>query len=75
MTQKFNLGRNQEQVAMNKYNHLYNNALYAKAVEGKTNRYCNDLINDAMAICGHPHYSLSNRNWSPEALSFLQVYS
>lgn len=74
MTQKFNLGRNQEQAATNKYNQLYQNHVYAKAVEGKSNRYANDLINEALAVCGSPYYKLSNRNWSQEALDFLKLY-
>jgi len=72
---KFDLAKLQEARAMNKYNQLYDNALYAQAVNGKSNQYANQLINNALALCGHPHYRMSDRKWSQDAFRFLMVFS
>jgi hypothetical protein len=72
---KFQLGRNQEQAAMNKYNQKFDVHFYRLAVENKSNRYANDLINEALALCGHPFYRMSNREWSQEAQDFLAKFA
>lgn len=75
MLVKFQLGRNQEQSAMNKYNNNYDNDLYRKATENKSNKYANALIDEALALCGSPFFKMSNRKWSPEAENFLNKFA
>ena len=74
MTAQHELANAQEQLAINKYNRRYNNGIYTAATTGKSTRHANALMDDAMAICGHPHYKLSNRRWSSEALEFLGLF-
>jgi len=61
--------------ATERYHKHYNNELYREAIEGKTVTYANWLIDEALAICGHPREKLSYRNWSPAALAFLEKFS
>lgn len=62
------------QVAMVRYNTRYNNDLYKTAIEGKSSRYGNALIDEALAMCGDPHYKLSWRKWGAEARAFLAEF-
>ena len=68
------LAKNQDSLAMAKYNNNYNNHLYQIATQGKSSTYANALIDEAMAICGSPYYRLSFRQWSKAALSFLAEF-
>ena len=65
----------QEEMAMKKYRLGYSSKTYLTAVTGRTIKYANALINEAMARSGHPHYKLSNRNWSKKAQEFLKLFS
>ena len=53
------------------YNEHFDPELYTAAVRGRTVEYGNALIDEAMALCGHPQYKLSDRIWPPEARTFL----
>jgi hypothetical protein len=65
----------QTQAAMQKYNGLYSNKFYLAATAEKTTEYANALIDEAMALCGHPRFKLSNRRWSDAALAFLAEFT
>jgi len=59
-----------------RYHACYDNDLYTKAIHGKNNPiYANLLTDEALALCGHPHHKLSDRNWSKGALEFLALFS
>ena len=60
--------------AMDRYNAAYSNTHHVKATQGKSTRYANALIDEALALCGSPYYKLSNRAWSVEAQSFLERF-
>jgi len=57
--------------AMTHYHDHFNNETYLAATEGKGVKYANALIDECMALCGHPRFNLSNRRWSGEALDHL----
>ena len=60
--------------AMQRYHARFDNAAFTRATEGKTSAYANALIDEALAICGHPWYGLSHRHWSAEAVDFLSKF-
>jgi hypothetical protein len=60
--------------AMQRYHARYDNVAFTAATEGKTSAYANALIDEALAICGHPWYGLSHRHWSAEAVDFLRKF-
>lgn len=49
------------EAATKRYNERFNNKAYT-------------LRNDAMFLCGHPHYTRSNRDWSENVLEFLALF-
>ena len=57
--------------ALKKYTSHFNNVLYRAATEDKPLAYANKLIDDALALCGHPEYAFSGMNYCDEALAFL----
>ena len=60
--------------ATRRYYELTNKAMFHNAVVGKSTVYAKALFNDAMALCGHPHYKLSFRNWGDDAIEFLKLF-
>ena len=60
--------------AMQRYHCRYSNHAFTRATEGKSNAYANALIDEALAICGHPYYKLSRRRWAPAARAFLEHF-
>ena len=68
------VARFQIQAAMKRYHALFANDPYKHAVEGKTVEYANALTDEALAICGHPHYMLSRRHWAQPAQTFLKLF-
>ena len=74
MTIQEQIARGQARAAMKRYHAHYHNDLYRDAVEGKSVEYANALIDEALAICGHPYYKLSRRRWAKPARAFLQLY-
>jgi len=60
--------------AMQRYHARFDNVAFIAATEGKTSTYANALIDEALAICGHPWYGLSHRHWSAEAQGFLKRF-
>ena len=64
----------QARKAMQRYHACYDNVAFIKATQGKTSLYANALIDEALAICGHPWYGLSHRHWSAEAVGFLRKF-
>lgn len=57
------------------YNAHYDNELYSAAVRGKSTRYANNLIDNALAICGDPYHKITWRDWPNDALKFLSKFS
>ncbi len=59
--------------AMQRYHENYENDLYLAAVEGKSVRYANQLIDTAMAYCNHPAYPITSVKtyWNETATDFL----
>jgi hypothetical protein len=60
--------------AMQRYHARFDNLAFTAATKGKTSAYANALIDEALAICGHPWYGLSRRHWSAEAVGFLRKF-
>lgn len=71
---RYELGDKSFWKAQAKYNNRFDNVPYAKAIHGKSNRYANALIDDALALCGSPYYALSKRNWGADAIEFLRLF-
>jgi hypothetical protein len=73
---KFELGQKQESIATDKYNKIFTvaNELYFLATVKMSNKTAIALQDDALALCGHPHKAMSNREWSPEAVEFLTLF-
>jgi len=67
--------RRMADLAFARYNGLYDNNLYTRATTGRTVVYSNALIDQALAICGHPHYKVSFRRWGKDALAFLANFA
>lgn len=72
---KWSLGRLQEARASSLYNQLYNNALFVEASKGQPEDYGNALLDEALAICGHPHHKLSDTKWDDKAFEFLRKFA
>jgi hypothetical protein len=64
----------QSRMAMLRYHSHFDNERYRTATDGKSAQYANALIDEALAICGHPWYGLSHRRWSAAAQSFLKRF-
>ena len=60
--------------AMKKYHERYDNELYKAATDGRDPVYCNRLIDNALALSGHPDYKLDRYEWSEEALAWLEKF-
>ncbi len=56
------------------YGDVYDNDLYRAVVDGKSNEYCNDLLDAALARCGSPYYFDGRKRWGPRALAFLALF-
>ena len=63
-----------ETAALTRYNSRYENALYMVATRGMNSKSANALIDDALAICGHPSYKRSARRWNKRAQKFLAQF-
>ena len=61
--------------AITRYNNRFDPAAYNAATKGRSTRWANALISEALAICGHPHYRLSRRRWGKAALAFLALFA
>lgn len=77
---KLDLGWGQGLRAMKMYHAHYNNDLYREATRlsdgtEKAVGYCNALIDEALALCGHPYYKRSDRRWCSQAIDFLQCFA
>jgi len=68
-------GDGQSRQAMKRYNENFNARLYNQATARKSVGYANRLIDDALAICGSPHYAISDRRYSKEAMTFLEAFA
>lgn len=68
------LGDYQFQEAQALYNGHFDNHLFTKATNGKSSKYANALIDEALAICGSPYHKLSFRRWGKEAMAFLERF-
>ena len=66
--------RDQVELAMRSYNLHYDNLLFQSATHDKTSKYANALIDEALALCGHPYYGISHRNWGYYASAFLEHF-
>lgn len=63
-----------DRVATERYHACFDNQAYKAATEGKTTAYANALTGEAMALCGSPYYSSSNRAWGEAARSYLYLF-
>ena len=68
------VARLQARSAMQAYHGRFDNDVYRYATEGKSVEYANALIDEALAICGHPSYKLSRRRWAQPAGAFLRLF-
>lgn len=75
MTTFNDLAGQQVKSAMEKYHKRYDNNSYIKATEGLGVQYANKLIDDCMALCGHPNYKLSHIKWSQDAIEHLKLFN
>ena len=60
--------------ATRRYNERYNNQVYLTATAFLSIPTANTLMDDALALCGHPHYRPSGRDWSEDVLKFLALF-
>lgn len=59
--------------AMRQYNRRYNNVAFLRATSD-SERAC-ALIDEAMALCGHPSFSINRgMRWTEEELEFLALF-
>ena len=75
MNEQWEMAVKANKAATAKYNAKFNNVTFLAATEGKSSPYANALIDDSLALCGSPHYKLSNRRWSKDALAHLQNFA
>lgn len=61
--------------AMDRYNRKFCSVSYRRATKNRTNKYANELIDEALALCGHPAYTQSDRNWHSRARRFLALFA
>jgi len=67
----------QVRLAMDRYHSRWPRVseLYRKATNGKSNAYANRLTDYALAICGHPYFSMpSNPRLSKAAATYLNEF-
>ena len=67
--------RLQSRAAMRRYHHRFDNDAYLRAIADKSVAYANALIDEALALCGHPYYKLSRRHWARPARTFLARFA
>lgn len=60
--------------AMARYQERYDQKAYMAATVSLTITNANLVLDDAMFLCGHPHYTRSNRDWSENVLEFLALF-
>jgi hypothetical protein len=72
--EQYRLAESATTIANTKYNKRFDNGLFTKAIQGLSVRTSNALIDEALAICGHPFYCVSNRKWSLAAIRFLTLF-
>lgn len=64
--------------ALNRYNARWNdhdaNTAFIAATTGRNADYGNELLDEALAYCGHPHYMVSKRHWNAKAQEFLDLF-
>lgn len=64
--------------AMPRYHARFDSDLYRAAVQDNGDDYAergNALIDEALALCGHPYYSASNTAWTLAELAFLVPFT
>ena len=69
------ISQTQAREAMQRYHARHNNVAFTRATQDKTSTYANALIDEALAICGHPWYGLTHRQWSADAVAFLKRFA
>lgn len=61
--------------AMQKYNERFDNELFLAATSWNNSPRANALIDEAMALCGHPRFALDpSAHWTDEELAFLNLF-
>jgi len=60
--------------ASQKYLERFDNDVYRSATIGKSARYANELLDNAMALCGNPSYRVTFRKWNESAQDFLELF-
>jgi len=68
--------------AMPRYHGHFDAELFKRALmavcgtEDRSNvKRSNELIDEAMALCGHPAYGISETQWSPAEMAFLEPFT
>ena len=68
--------RRMADLAMAMYYARYDSTSYLAATTGKSVAYANALIDESLALCGHPMYKVSiNRKWGKNALAHLANFA
>jgi len=68
------LGRRASTEAQKKYAERFDGEMYKRATEGLSGVAANVLIDDALALCGSPHYKLSRSEWDMPQIKFLELF-
>lgn len=61
--------------AMTEYYSRFDSRLFSDATASHSYQYANALLDDAMALCGHPYFRLSCRRYAEAAVAFLQRFA
>jgi hypothetical protein len=69
------LASKQHNAALERYDERFDNAHYARVTGGKSTSFCNRLIDDCLALCGSPYHSLSESEYTPDAISYLERFA
>lgn len=63
------------QAAYSKYANRFDNGLYTRATYRVGNNRANRLIDEALALCGHPSYNITYTEWNEAELAFLVKFT
>lgn len=64
----------QTERALAHYHAHYDNSVYTRSTRGMSVAHANKLLDDALTICGDPHFKLSRTAWNAKAREFLALF-
>ena len=67
--------RRMTDIAISRYHAYFDNTSYCVATAGRSVAYANALIDESLALCGHPCYKVSHRKWGKAALAHLANFA